>query len=342
MDLTLAIILLLLAIGGVVVRKTYYYVPAHELKRQAEKGDPLASRLYEAVAYGSSLRGLLWLYIGLVTAGSLILLARILPVWASLLVVGPILWAAFSCLPASRRTKIGARLTLMITPAITLLLNYLHPVLGTGADAVQKHTTVNQHTGLFERDDLIKLLEDQQWQKDSRITPEELEIAKRALSFEDYKVADIVIPRKKIKTVLASDTIGPILIDELHKSGQDYVLVRDKDKSKGMVVGTLEYKRLGLHSEGKVSDHMSGKVYYIHENDSLGQALHAFFVTNHSLFIVVNGFEEYVGIISIEDILKRLLGHIPGDDFDQYADMAAVAARHQKKAPVKTDEEVVE
>jgi CBS domain containing-hemolysin-like protein len=337
MSLTFAILLLLLAISGVVVRKTYYYLPIRELKRRAENSDKLAVKIYPAVAHGSSLRSLLWLYIGLTTAGSLVLLARILPVWASLLVVGPILWAAFSWLPASRITRLGARLTTTVTPVIVSLLNYLHPVLSRSTDAIQKHTTINDHTGIYEREDLIKLIEQQQWQKDSRISLEELEIARRALSFDEYKVSDILTSRKKVKTAIASDTIGPILIDELHKSGQDYILVRDKKG--GMVVGTLEFKRLSLDSQGTVGDHMNPNVYYIHESDSLSVALHAFFVTNHSLFIAVNSFEEYVGIISVENILQQLLGHIPGEDFDQFADVTAVANRHPHARKTKKDEE---
>lgn len=348
MSLIFAFILLLLAIGGVVVRKTYYYLPIRELKRRAEHNDPLAKKLYPAAAHGSSLRALLWLYIGLTTAASLIIFAKSLPFWACLLIVGPVLWAAFSWLPASRMTKVGARLTMLVTPPILWLLNFLHPVLSRSTDAIQKHTTVNDHTGIYEREDLVKLIEDIEWQKDSRITAEELEIAKRALTFSDFSVADILVSRKKIKTVLANDTVGPILIDELHKTGQDYVLVRDKKG--GQVVGTLEFNRLGLNSKGEVRDLMNSEVYYIHEDDSLGVALHAFFTTNHPLFIVVNSFEEYVGIISVENILKQLLGHIPGEDFDQFADVSAVASRHAKakkedesdETPVITDEKVVE
>lgn len=348
MSLIFAFIFLLLAIGGVVVRKTYYYLPVRELKRRAEHKNPLAKKLYPAAAHGSSLRALLWLYIGLTTSASLILLAKSLPVWACLLIVGPVLWAAFSWLPASRMTKIGAKLTMIVTPPILWLLNFLHPVLSRSTDAIQKHTTINDHTGIYEREDLVRLIEDIEWQKDSRITEEELEIAKRALTFSDYKVADILVSRKKIKTVIASDTVGPILIDELHKSGQDYVLVRDKKG--GQVVGTLEFNKLGLNSQGKVSDLMNAEVYYIHEDDSLGVALHAFFTTNHPIFIVVNSFEEYVGIVSIENILKQLLGHVPGEDFDQFADVSAVANRHHKakkshkddETPVKNDEKVVE
>jgi CBS domain containing-hemolysin-like protein len=95
---------------------------------------------------------------------------------------------------------------------------------------------------------------------------------------------------------------------------------------------------------------MHGSVYYVHENDSLSEALHAFFVTNHPLFVVVNSFEEFVGVLTVESILRQLLGHVPGDDFDQYTDLAAVAARHPRakkskktaETPVKTDTDVLE
>jgi CBS domain containing-hemolysin-like protein len=344
-NLTFAVILLLLALTGIVARKTYYYLPLRELKRRAAKHDPLAVQLYRAAAYSNSLRSLLWLYIGLTSAASLVLLARLLPIWASLLIVGPLLWIAFSLIPATRTTRLGIFVTRMITPPLAWLLNYLHPMLSRGADVVEQRYTAPAHTRLFEREDLLDLIKRQQHQPDNRITDEELEIAKRALSFDDHSIGDVMTPRKHIKTVLVDDTVGPILIDEVHKSGQDYALVRESRK--GPFVGTLAFKRLNLQSSGHVRDIMEPRVYYLHESDPLSQALHAFFVTNHPLFVVVDNFEEYIGTLTIENVLRQLLGHIPGADFDQYADLALVAARHEKprksgKTPVKTDDKVVE
>lgn len=326
MNLFWAILLLTLALAAVVIRKTYYSLPLRELKRKAEHHDRLASSIYPAVAYGNSLRTLLWLVIGFLSAGSIVLFARTLPFWVSLLIAGPLLWIAFSWLPASRVTKPGAWLTKRVTPAILWFLNWTHPVLSRSADAVEKRVQTVKHTGLFERDDLLELINKQQNQPDNRLTPEELEIAKRALSFSDYIVGDVLTPAKQIKTVLADDVVGPILIDDMHKSGQSLVLVRTSRN--GPVVGSLSFTQLGLQSKGHVRDVMDDTVYYLHENDSLSEALHAFFVTNHPVFIVVNTFEEYLGVITIENILKELLGHVPGDDFDQYADLTAVAARH--------------
>lgn len=334
------ILLLLLALAGVVMKKTYFYLPVRELKRKAERGDNLAKQLYRAAAYRNSLRSLLWLWIGLTSAASVVLLARSLPVWTSLLIVGPALWITFSLIPQTRLTKIGTAVTSFFTPPIAWLLNWLHPILSRGSDVVEKRYTRSDHTRLYERSDLIELIEKQQRQPDNRLSEEELEIAKRALSFDEHKVRDLLIPRKKIKTILASDTVGPILIDELHKTGQAYALV--KETKSGPFVGSLAFSKLNLNSTGRVSEHMSPAVYYLNENDVLADALHAFFVTNHAVFVVVNSFEEYVGIIGIEQVLKELLGHIPGDDFDQYSDPAAVAMRYGQKAPVKSTEEVVE
>jgi len=326
----LAIVLLLLALAGIVVRKTYYALPLPELKRKAERHDPLAVQLYPAVAYGSSLRTILWLYIGLTSAASLIVLARLLPVWLGLLILGPLLWAAFSWLPASRTSKLSRKLAARVAPAINWLLNFLHPALSRSADAVHARLSTAPHTGLFERDDLVALIERQQHQTDSRLSNEELEIAKRALQFEDYAVADVLIPRKQIKMIKPDDTVGPVLIDEVHKSGGGYALVREKPKAP--FEGSLAFSRLGIHATGKVSNLMETPVYYLHESDSLGQALHAFFTTNHPMFVVINSFEEFVGIVTIESVLKLLLGHVPGDDFEEYANPAAVAARHPQHA----------
>lgn len=347
-DIAYAAVFLLLSFGGVVVRKAYFRLPVRELKRRAEKHDRTAQTMYRAVAYGNSLRGLLWLYIGLMTAAGLILLARELSIWVSLLVVGPLLWIAFSLIPASRTTTIGTWLAKSLAPPIAWLLNYLHPILSRGADTVERRYTVPDHTRLFEREDLIRLLERQRDQEDSRFTQEELEIAIRALSFDDHLVADVMTPRRKVKTVKPGDTLGPILIDELHKNGQEQVLVRET--SKGPFVGSLRLSQLGIRTEGKVSDMMSPTVYYVHENDTLAEALHAFFATNHPVFVVINSSEEYVGVISAEDVIRQLVGHVPGDEFDQYSDPEAVAARHpavrrkggsakaEDDTPVKTDE----
>jgi CBS domain containing-hemolysin-like protein len=334
----IAILLLGLALGGVAVRKTYYQLPLPELKRRALRHDKVAEQLYQAAAYEGSLRGLLWLFIAGTSAAGFILLARQAPIWLSLIVVIVLLWAAFSWLPASRVSSFGARATATLTPFITWLLSYLHPIIIRIVGVVSKRYSAPAHTGLFERDDLMRLLEQQQGQVDSRLSIEELDIVRHVLSFPDHVVRDVLTPRGDIRTVHANETVGPILIDELHQTGLEHVLVQDSPNAE--IVGTLAIHELGLHSSGRVRDIMDPTVYYVHESDSLSEALHAFFVTNHPLFIVTNSFEEYVGIITVQSILRQLLGHVPGDDFDRYSDLQAVANRHPRARRSKKAEDI--
>jgi CBS domain containing-hemolysin-like protein len=113
-----------------------------------------------------------------------------------------------------------------------------------------------------------------------------------------------------------------------------------RETPKGPIVGSVEMSHLGLQSSGIISDVMDTRVYYVHENDTLGEALHAFYVTNQPLFMVTNSHEEFVGIITVQHIINQLLGHVPGSDFDQYADISAVAAKHHHKKPEEVPAEL--
>jgi CBS domain containing-hemolysin-like protein len=76
---------------------------------------------------------------------------------------------------------------------------------------------------------------------------------------------------------------------------------------------------------------MHHQVCYVHEDQPLGEVMRAILKTHQQLFVVVNSFEEYVGIITMEDILEEVIGQQIVDEFDQYEDMRAVAARVAKK-----------
>ena len=332
-------ILLLNAMLAVVVRKTYFAVPLVELRRRARAGDELANVLYRSASYDGSLKLFLWIIIIFSSSVSFVMFARQAAVWLSLLVVFIALWLAFSWIPKSRVTALGNKLTVIVTPSIAWLLNYLHPVLSR-VSAFINGRYAKPHTGLYERSDLIELIERQELQPDNRLAILELSIATRALHFPDRKVADIMINRKSIKFITSEDTIGPILIDELHKSGQSVALVRETPK--GPIVGWLQFKDLNLNTQGKVGNVMNPKVYYLHENDSLSEALHAFIATNQSLFVVVNNAEENVGVITVQKILEQLLGHVAGDDFDEYANVSSVANRHNQPKIQKHEADIDE
>ena len=56
----LGALLILLGLVALALQRFYSSVPAKELKRLASRGDHLAAALYSPVAYGASMRLLLW------------------------------------------------------------------------------------------------------------------------------------------------------------------------------------------------------------------------------------------------------------------------------------------
>lgn len=326
---TFAVLLLALAMLAVVLRKTYALVPARELKRQAAAGNSLAKQLYKAVGYGVSLRVLLWVVLALASAGSFVLFTMALAPVLAVLVVAVVLWLAFSWLPSTRVTSPATRITASTTPVVVWVLQYTDPILRRLTGPLTKRY-VPSHSGLYELQDLLNLLDLQAKQPDSRITSEEIALIREVLQFGKRKVRDVLRPRSQVKAVALTDAIGPILLDELHASGQTVFPVKKTPRSKE-IVAALHLGDVGLHSTGTVEDYVSSGITYIHESDSLADALHAFYQTKRQLFVVINSFEEYVGVITLEDILHTLVGRpVPDETLGSHDDSASVAARHGK------------
>lgn len=325
----LALGFMVVALIGLALQKTYHYVPVRELKRRARAGDPLAKALYRAVAYGGSLSLLLWIIVTLALAASFILLEHLAPAWLAFIVEVVVIGVGFAWIPTSELTRAGTHLVVWLTPAIAWLLEILHPILDRISVFVRDHHQVSVHTGLYEREDLLSLLERQKNQPGSRISHEDLELLIHALTFGDKSVYDCMVPKREVRMISADEEVSPVVIRELHDSGHSRFPVFDRKAN--LVVGTLYLRDLvSLKQTGKVSDVMERAVFYVHEEYPLEQALHAFLKTKHHLFIVINKFEEFIGIITIEDILEQILGCKIVDEFDAYEDLHAVAADHAR------------
>ena len=339
-DFILAILFLATAAIAVVIQKTYFYIPARELKRQAAHHEPLASVLWRAVGYGMALRILLWTLIAVGAGVGLVLLDHLIPTLAAMVVVAILLIYTFAWLPNTRLTSIGGRLTVWVTPLVVWLLEHTTVVLA-GPQNVLRRYIIAGHTGLYERADLVELLETQKTQPDNRISAEDLAMAQSVLIFDTKQIRDVLTPRRVVKAISEDELIGPVVMDDLHKSGFSRFPVFSG--SHDHIVGVLYLRDLvRAKASGAARQHMHQQVCYVHEDQSLGEALRAILKTHQQLFVVVNSFEEYVGIITLEDVLEEVIGQQIMDEFDQYEDLRAVATRmaaqdhkdHEKDQPV--------
>lgn len=324
MTLLIGSLLGVLALAAIGLKRAYEATSIKQLKKQARSGDKTAELLHQSVAYGPSLHFILWTIVCLTNALFFVFVSRSSAAWFALFLSAMLLWLGFIWLPKRRVSSFGIWVAAKLSPAIARVAGFLHPVVRRVSGAVQSLFPIHIHTGLYDEDDFISLLQKQKAQEDNQIPHSALEIATHSLTYADVLIRDVLIPRRVVKMVQAEEMTGPVFMDELHKSGfSRFPVYGDK---KDRVVGILFLRDLvrTKHS-GKVTSIMSTDVLYIHEEQTLEDALEAILKTHNHLFIVVNSFEEYVGILTIEDVFERILGKQIVDEFDQYDDMRAVA-----------------
>lgn len=335
---TIIIVLLgAFALLSISLERTYHRVPAKELKRRARAGDEMANMLYRAVSYGPSLGVVLWLLIGISNAVFFVVLTKSSPAWFAVVGIVAVLWIGFLWLPARDVTKLGSWIAAKLAPVFGWLLRYIHPLVNRTGQFMDRHRVRFFHHKLYEKEDLIDLINKQEEDSDNRIDAAELDMTKHVLTFADKKVRDFLTPRRVVKSVSIDESVGPILMGELHKSGHSRFPVYDGKKNN--MVGILYLRDLiGTEEKGLVRQLLRKDIFYIHEDQSLYEVLQASVKVRQHLFIVVNTFEEYVGVISIEDVLEQALGLKIVDEFDQYDDLREVAAIQANKEHKEHDE----
>jgi CBS domain containing-hemolysin-like protein len=330
------IIFAILFLSAVLLDKAYKTISIKELKRRAKTtGDKGSASIYRLAAIGESLKLFLWI-IGSVGAAGLLLI--LIGYSKSLAVVFIVLggWLVLSA-RTLKTNGILWKIAALISVPTFKLLNLLHPVLSKLSKFISSLNPVTVHTGLYDKEDLLEFFKIQNNQLDNRISEQDLRIAFGALTFGDKLVRDVMTPRRQVTLVAASDTIGPLLMDELHASGFSRfpVVGAPTTEANPQIIGTLYFKDLIEHqSRGKVSEVMQKGAHYIDENSTLRDALNVFLKTRHHLLVVMNKFEEIVGVISLEDVMEQILGQKIVDEFDRSRDLreeAAADAQQEQK-----------
>ncbi len=330
MSFVIIVVLLLVTLFSLGLQRAYQQIPLKELRRRARQGDPLAQGLYRAASYGYSLR---WLLLSFSLATSALLyvyVARVSEPWVAAILVIVALWFMYIWLPAYTVQDWTMRAAARLAPAVSWLLQYTHPISDRLHRLFRRLRHVHIHTGLFEEEDIVELLERQKQQKDNRIPESTIHVVQSALLFADRLIRDVYTPRRVVRSVSVDDTVGPVLLSELHDSGFSRFPVYEETADN--IVGVLHLRDLvDKKRGGKIRSYMHKKVCFVHEEQSLRNGLDAILKTHQQLFMVVNSFEEYVGVVSIEDILEQILGEQIVDEFDAYDDMRAVAHSQANK-----------
>lgn len=128
-----------------------------------------------------------------------------------------------------------------------------------------------------------------------------------ALKFNTLKVEAVMTPFDEVMSLSANDLIGPLVLDDLHRTGYDYFPVLNQTDE---VVGILNLSEL-VSLENKTSqtaqELCNKNVLLLHFGDSLMGALQQL-LTEQALVAVVERRGKPVGLIRLNSIIASLIG----------------------------------
>lgn len=322
MEIVLLGCLFALSCFNVLLIRSFEYMSVRELKRQARSGNIKAARVYKVRGvYGVQLWVLLWGAIGLNTAATVLLLDSITTAWVAITLNIPILVLVHAVLPWSKRPRPSLNLASMMSPLIESILHLARPLLVVVTKLFGRWIDAEPIGRVHSKEELIEILKHSEMA--TRVSKDEVLIATSALTFGEVNIGKVMTPIGVVKTINEKDVLTPIMLDELHDSGFSRFPVKGNGDT---FVGTLYFKdAVNMETSHTVKNIMRKSVFYVNEAAQLDQALKAFLKTQHHLFMVVNEYEDVVGVITIEDILEQIIGKKIVDEFDQYDDLRVVA-----------------
>lgn len=195
----------------------------------------------------------------------------------------------------------------------------VRPLRGAAERQVERH--------LGSRDEMLHIID----QSVKYFDEAERAMLRGATRFTGKLVRDYMTPRSRMEAIGANELLGPLVLDDLYKTKHSHFPVFEGDLDH--LVGMLHIHALfGLGSKASptVRDVMVPQVLYIHQDQPLSDALAACIKHRRHLLIVINEFEETVGVITIEDAVAELLGRPIEDVYSDHDQRAAVAARGSK------------
>lgn len=128
------------------------------------------------------------------------------------------------------------------------------------------------------------------------------------MSFDDRTVGDLMTLKDKIVFVKCNETLGPLTLDSLYKSGQtSFPVIDEKEKVIG-ILNTEALNALEVREAEKANKYMEPEVRYLKVTDSLRYAVEEMERTGGRYFLVKDKDGQVAGFFTTQILLSYLLG----------------------------------
>lgn len=314
----------------------FFSLNRDDLERKVKLGDAKAKEVYSVRKDGNLL--LCTLLIGNVAVNSTlsIFLGSIAGGVVAGLIATSLIVVLGEIVPQAVFSRYAMEFGSKLAWIVKIFVFILYPVCKPMAFMLDKILGAEIPT-IYTKHELIEIIEEHEGSKDSDVDRDEKKIIRGALSFSNKTVRDIFTPRIQVYSLSDEQILDDETIKEICESGRSRIPVyKETDELSEEIVAVLYMKDLiGVDFKGKkVGDVARKDAIFVDDNKALDDLLEAFKKTRHHLFIVLNEYGDFSGIVTIEDVLEEIIGEEIVDEFDKFENPQEEARKKMRKKKI--------
>lgn len=347
MSVILLFALLIVSLLLTAMIAAYGTLSTSHLRHWARQHDPAASKLYPLKARGSAAFLTLELFRAILLSITVVFLANNTSAWLAGLVLALIFFIFFALLAQLYLKPVGIQLLIWLSSPILSVTHALRPVMLPLGSRLDKYLAEEPAT--LTRSDLRQTLRNVA-PEDTDLTPQELSSLSQILKFSVKNVHDTMLSKRHLSLISINEVLTPVVLDELHKSGQDYFPVMATDNK--TVDGVLYMQDVMDISHNPSVAATMRKVQFVDENQLLADVVEQYYATKQPVFIATNGAGNIAGLISMDMVLKEIIGVKPEpepeeeaidpSDGEQLTELEPVADEQTAEPESISDEQIAE
>ncbi|MDK2818062.1 MAG: HlyC/CorC family transporter [Spirochaetota bacterium] len=140
----------------------------------------------------------------------------------------------------------------------------------------------------------------------------------RILSLAERKVTAVMTPRPRVFSMDAESTLMELRDELIIEQHSKIPVYKEQDSN---VIGVIFFEDIAVKFRDRVElDHSILEyirpIYFVPESKTLGSLLDDFREKNIHMAAVVDEYGEFLGIITLSDIMAELVGEVVDEDFD--------------------------
>lgn len=145
---------------------------------------------------------------------------------------------------------------------------------------------------------------------DHILSTDQQEIIRRGVHWHDTVVGSVMTPAKDIFSVKHTELLGPLVLDDLHRSGHDrFPVIRGSIDSVIGVLDITDFLEVSTDRRSETAQKaMTPDVSKINENGPLPVALRLLQKNRQHILIVTDAEDKTVGLVTLADLTGSLLG----------------------------------